>query len=682
MGNKKLDTCIVDRVNIKPMGVPLLNDVVIIFGLAIGILWLCHALKMPAIVGFLITGVLAGPHGFGLVKAVNDVEILAQIGVILLLFTIGMEFSLRELYQIRKPLFIGGSIQVLLTILAVVILALIFKKPAPQAAFMGFLLSLSSTAIVLKILQDKAQIETPHGRKALAILIFQDLIVVPMILFTPVLAGGEEGIFKLLGIFLVKGVLIIAFVAVSTYFIVPRLLFAIAKTRSREIFMLSLVAICFAVAWLTSSLGLSLALGAFLAGLIISRSEYSHQALSNIFPFRDVFTSFFFVSVGMLLDLKVLGVHPYSIVLITIGVLLLKSFIAGFAIMVIGFPLRTAIIGGLALGQVGEFSFILSQSGIKYGLLSGNAYQVFLAVSILTMAVTPFVIAAAPRLADLILRLPFTGRIKNGFHGMVTKSKTAAKSLLKNHLIIIGFGVNGKNLAGAAKLAGIPYIIIEMNPETVRSERSNGEPIFYGDATQEAVLDHAGIRNARVTVLAISDHAATRRIIAIERKLNPAIHIIARTVYMGEVKPLYELGADEVIPEEFETSVEIFTRVLVKYLIPRDEIEKFVTQVRSGGYEMFRTKTDSSASLNDLKVHLPNVEISALKVGGKSPVIHKSLAEIELRRKYGITLLAIRRNSEILSNPDANTHLCAEDVLIVFGPRDKIAGLSDLFYHA
>jgi monovalent cation:H+ antiporter-2, CPA2 family len=665
------------------MGIPLLNDIVIIFALAIGILCLCHYLRIPAVVGFLITGVLAGPHGLGLVKAVKEVEILAQIGVILLLFTIGMEFSLKELYKIKKSLLVGGSIQVGLTIVAVVILALIWGKPVNQAAFMGFLLSLSSTAIVLKILQDKAQVESPHGRKALAILIFQDLIVVPMILFTPVLAGGEEGILKALGIFILKGIAIIAFVAVSAYLVVPQLLFRIAKTRSREIFMLSLVAICFAVAWLTSSIGLSLALGAFLAGLIISRSEYSNQALSNIFPFRDVFTSFFFVSVGMLLDIRILAVHPYAIFSIMIGVLLFKSFIAALAIMLIGFPMRTAILGGLALGQVGEFAFILSQTGIKYGLLPENVYQIFLAVSIMTMALTPFIIMASPKIADFILKVPVANRFKNGLRGgMALKSKAATKSLLKNHLVIIGFGVNGKNLAKAAKVAGIPYIIIEMNPETVRSERSKGEPIFYGDASQEAVLDHAGLRAARVAVLAISDHAATRRIVSIARKLNPTLHIIARTVYIQEVKPLFHLGADEIVPEEFETSVEIFTRVLVKYLVPKEDIDKFVAEVRSGAYEMFRSQTATSASLNDLKVHLPNVEISAVKIKENSSVITKSLAEIELRRKYGITLLAIRRNSEILSNPDADTKLCAEDVLIVLGPRDKIAGLSEIFYNA
>lgn len=664
------------------MGIPLLNEIVIISGLSIAILYVCHKLRVPVVVGFLLTGVVAGPHGFGLVKAVGEVETLAQVGIVFLLFTIGMEFSLRNLFQIKKPLFVGGSIQVLLTILVVFVVVWLTGKTLAESIFLGFLISLSSTAIVLKILQEKAQVDSPHGRNTLAVLIFQDVIVIPMILFTPLLAGVEENISKSLLVLVVKGIGIILFVIVSAEWLLPKLLYRIVKTRSREIFMLSLVSICLAVAWLTASIGLSLALGAFLAGLIISRSEYSHQALSNVFPFRDVFTSFFFVSVGMLLDIRILLAHPAMIVLITLGVIVSKTAIAGFAIMLLGFPLRTAILGGLALSQVGEFSFILSQTGIKYGLLSVNVYQIFLAVSVVTMAATPFIIALSPRVADFLLRLPVPERLKSGLNPLPEKVDLAMKDHLKNHLVIVGFGINGRNLAKAAKMTGIAYVVVEMDPETVKEERTKSEHIFYGDATHEAVLEYSGIRNARVLVLAIPDHVATRRVTSTARRLNPNLHIIARTNYVGEVKPLYELGADEVIPEEFETSVEIFTRVLVKYLIPRDEIEKFVAQVRSSGYEMFRSTSKSSASLADLKIHLPDVEISTLRINEKSPIVQKSLGEIELRRRYGVTLLAIRRGSQILSNPDADTQLCADDVLIVLGPSDKIAGITSLFLNA
>lgn len=656
------------------MEIPLLNDIVIIFGLSIVILFLCHRIHVPSIVGFLLTGILAGPYGLGLVKAVHEVEILAEVGVVLLLFTIGIEFSLEKLLQIKKSVLMGGSIQVLLTLLITFFIARQLGQPIGESVFTGFLISLSSTAIVLKLIQERAEVDTPHGRTTLGILIFQDIIIVPMILVTPLLAGATRISGESVYVLIAKGVGIIVLVIVSAKWMVPQLLYRITKTRSQELFLLSVVVICLAVAWITSRVGLSLALGAFLAGLIISESEYSHHALGNILPFRDVFASFFFVSIGMLLDVGFFFRQPEAIALIALGVLVLKSIIATFTTVLLGFPLRTSILVGLALSQVGEFSFILSKTGVEYSLLTGNIYQMFLAFSILSMVATPFTITIAPRLADIILRLPLPKRLISGFYP-VSETKVKDK---KHHLIIIGFGVNGRNVAQAAKVAGIPYVIIEMNPETVRSEQAQGEPIYYGDATQEAVLQRANIKDAKIVVVAINDPTATRRITEVVRRLNPKAHLIVRTRYLQEMKPLYELGADEVIPEEFETSVEIFTRVLAKYFIPRDEIERLVAELRSDGYEMFRSFSKKPSSFCDLKFQLPDVEISALRVAERSPWVGKSLAQIRLREKYGVTVLAIHRNSQILSNPDVNMPFGANDVLFVLGPPDKVAKVAGL----
>jgi CPA2 family monovalent cation:H+ antiporter-2 len=657
------------------MEIPLLNDIVIIFGLAITVLFICHRLRVPAVVGYLLTGIFVGPYGFGLVKAVHEVEILAEIGIVLLLFTIGIEFSLKKLLQIRKSVLMGGSLQVLLTFFATLFIAMRFDQAFGEAVFIGFLVALSSTAIVLKIIQERAEVDSPHGRTTLGILIFQDIIVVPMILVTPLLAGATGNLGQSVLVLLAKGIGIILLVMVSTKWIVPQVLYQITRTRNQEVFLLSVIVICLGVAWLTSKAGLSLALGAFLAGLIISESEYSHQALGNILPFRDVFTSFFFVSIGMLLDVGFLFQQPGTIALIALGILVLKSVIACFASVLLGLPFRTSILVGLALSQVGEFSFILSRTGVEHGLLAGNIYQMFLAFSILSMAATPFIIKLAPRAADIILRLPLPKRLISGFYP-VPEIKVKGK---KDHLVIIGFGVNGRNVARAARLSGIPYAIIEMNPETVRSEQANGEPIYYGDSTQEVVLQQANIKDARIVVTAINDPAATRRITEIIRRLNQKVHLIVRTRYFQEMKPLYKLGANEVIPEEFETSVEIFTRVLAKYLIPKDEIEALVAEIRSDGYEMLRSLYKEASSFSDLDLQLPDVEISTLRLVERSPLVGKSLAEIELRKKYGVTVLAIRRNSQILSNPNVNMPFCADDVLFVLGPPDRVvevAGLS------
>ena len=661
------------------MEIPLFNDIVIIFLLSIAVLFLCHRLRIPAIVGFLITGVLAGPYGLQLVGKVHEVEILAEIGVVLLLFTIGLEFSLKELLRIKRAVFLGGLLQVVLTIGVTFVIARVFGQAFGESIFFGFLVSLSSTAIVLKLLQEKAEVDSPHGRTSLAILIFQDVIVVPMLLFTPLLAGTAENISQSLLILLLKAVGIITLVMLSAAYIVPYLLYQITRTRSRELFLLSVVVICFSVAWLTFSMGLSLALGAFLAGLIISESEYSYQAIGNILPLRDIFTSFFFVSIGMLLNVSFLFKQPLLIAAITLGVLLVKTVTAGCATLLMGFPLRIVILVGMSLSQVGEFSFVLSKTGIENGLLSENTYQLFLAVSILTMAATPFVMNLMSHVAEAISRVPLLKKFHSALFPMSKSEKTDEKVHLKDHLIIIGFGLNGQNVARASKIAGIPYMIIEMNPETIRRERIKGEPIFYGDAIQEAVLEHAAIREARVIVIAISDPVATRRIVAVTKKLNPKVYIIARTRFLQEMRNLYELGAEEVIPEEFETSVEIFTRVLMKYLIPRDEIDRFISEVRSDGYQIFRSHIRDSTSFTDLGLQLPDMEVTSFRVDEHSSMVGKTLSQIGLRKNYGVTLLAIRRDSRVLSNPEGEITICAHDVLIILGSPDKIADITSLF---
>jgi len=659
------------------MEIQLLDYVIIILGLSVLVAFVCHQVGVPTIVGFFLTGILAGPHGLGLVKAVHEVEFLAEVGVVLLLFTIGIEFSLNRLLQIKRAVIAGGMLQVSLTLLVVFFVAREMGQPVGEAIFMGFLVALSSTAIVMKLTQERAEIDSPHGRTTLGILIFQDIIIVPMILVTPLLAGATEHLAGISLVLIAKGIGIIALVIICAKWIVPRVLYQITRTRSRELFLLTIVVICFAVAWLTSSIGLSLALGAFLAGLIVSESEYSHQALGNILPFRDVFMSFFFVSIGMLLDIGFLFQNLGVIVLITGGVLLLKAVIAGGAAVLLGLPLRAAILVGFALSQIGEFSFILSKTGIEYGLLSGGGYQTFLSFSVLSMAATPFIIGGAPRVADFVLRGPVPGRLRTGLYPvpeMVAEGKKA-------HVIIVGFGVNGRNVARAAGVADIPYVIIEMNPETVRSEQAKGEPICYGDATQEAVFRHADIQDAKIVVVAINDPAATRGITEIARRLNPNVYLIVRTRYVQEMAPLYDLGADEVIPEEFETSVEIFNRVLAKYLVPRDTIEKFAAEVRSDGYEMFRSLARETASFADLKIQVPDIEISALRIGEKAPIIGRSLAQIELRKKYGVTLLAMRRGTEVLSSPDVDMPFHAGDVLFAVGSSEKIAGVMGLFHN-
>lgn len=659
----------------------LLKDFLLIFGLATGVLLLCHRLHLVSMLGFLATGILVGPNGFGLISATHEVEVLAEVGVVLLLFTIGIEFSMESLLRIKKYVIFAGALQVLITILISFVILRQFGLAIGQSVFIGFLVSLSSTAIVLRLFQQRAEVESLQGQLSLGILIFQDIIVIPMMLLTPLLAGmtgqGHEPVIQLI----LKAILLILLALVGTKWIVPQMLYLIARTRSRELFMLSILVMCFAVAFLSHSLGLSLALGAFLAGLIISETEFSHEALGNIIPFRDVFTSLFFISIGMLLDVKFLIIHPGQVILIAFAVMLLKTAAVCLVVLSLGFPIRTALLTGLALFQVGEFSFILFMRGSELGILEEQFYQFFLNVSIITMGVTPFAIAFAPRFVDLVSKLPLPSKLKTGFTDFMKAKEYRRREKLKDHLIIIGFGFNGRNLAKVAKKVAIPYVIIEMNPQTVRDERAKGEPILYGDASHESVLQQADIRYARIVVIVISDPLASRRITATVKEENPKAFIIVRTRFITEMKYLYDLGVNQVIPEEFETSIEIFSRVLAKYLIPINEIERLIVEVRADGYEMFRTVSRESTFLHDLEVHFPDIEVNTFRVGEGSPIVGKSLRQIELRKKYGITLLAIQRDHQILSNPDADSVILAKDLVVVLSPPVNLADHCNLFFN-
>lgn len=658
------------------MEIPLLTDLVIILGLSVIVILGFRKLKLPNILGFLFTGIIAGPHGLSLVEASHEVEILAEVGVILLLFVIGLEFSLKSLVAIRNSVLFGGGLQVGVTTAVVALIAYQFGYHTGEAVFLGFLFSLSSTAIVLKLIQERGEINSPHGKMALAILIFQDIIVVPMMLFTPILAGESTNILQAILLLLLKAVGIILFVIVSARIIVPHLLYQVAKTKSQELFILTIVVICFAVAWLTNLLGLSLALGAFMAGLAISESDYSHQATANILPFREIFTSIFFVSIGMLLDIGFLIAHIHVILLFTIIVFLLKGALATFAAWILRYPPRTFILVGLSLFQVGEFAFILSRSGIEYGLLAEDTYQYFLSISIVTMAFTPFVIHYGDRIVTSVLGTKLTGRFmkKIQISSNKTSSQTTEFKGMEDHLVVIGFGINGRNVTKAARNADIPYVILELNAETVNEEKEKGEPIYYGDAIHLTVLEHLSIQKARVAVIAISDPTATEQIIANIRELSKTVHLIVRTRFVNNIETLMNLGADEVIPEEFETSIEIFTRVMNKYLVPMDEIEEFARAIRSGHYGMLRQMPPSPLEPPKYNLALPEVEFVALKVTYSSKgIINTPLKDSRIREDFKVNVVGIQRNEAYYFDLHGDTQIKTGDIVYVVGRPDAIA---------
>lgn len=656
------------------MEIVLLEDFVIIFGLASLVIFIFHKYRIPAIVGFLITGVLTGPHGFGLVQNHDDIEILAEIGVILLLFTIGIEFSFKTLVRVRRTVFLGGGLQVMLTIVFAMIIFWLLGNDLNQSVFMGFLAALSSTAVVLRVIQEKGEVNTQYGQTATGILIFQDIAIVPMILFIPLLAGtNEKSLLSFLWI-LLKAIIVIVIALASARYLIPKLLHHIIKTRSKELFLLTIFVIVFAVAWLTYVAGLSLALGAFLAGLIISESDYSHEAFGNIIPFRDIFTSFFFVSIGMLLDVQYVLQNPVLIIAVSIGVIFLKTIITGFVAFILGLPFRTTVLVGLVLSQVGEFSFILSQDGLKQNLISDSYYQLFLAVAVISMALAPIIINFSPKLADIAEKMPLPKNFRKGHKPVIQ----ASVPKLENHLLIVGLGVHGMHLVRAARHANIKFLAIDNDPETVRKAQKDNIPIIFGDGANETVLRQSMVKRAEAVVITVGDPAGIFRITELVRKINPSCYLIVRTKYIADLENLYNLGANEVIPEEFETSVEIFSKVLNKYLVPRDEIEKLIGDMRTDSYEMFRNIDTGTPDVMNAGLHFPNVEVSALKIHEDSTVTEKSIADLNLRNDYGVTLLAIRRNDETIPNPSPSKKLQAGDILYVMGEPSQIACVNHL----
>jgi CPA2 family monovalent cation:H+ antiporter-2 len=650
------------------MEIPLLQNIVILLGLSVVVIFLFQRIKLPTILGFLATGIAFGPHGFGLIHASHEIEILSEIGVILLLFIIGLEFSLASLAKIKKVVFIGGASQVLLTIGVVLASMMAIGFSFNESLFFGFLVSLSSTAIVLSLLQSMGMMNSPHGKIALGILIFQDIIVVPMMLLTPMLAGEGGNIWVELGLLVAKATGVIVAVLIMARYLVPRLLHAIVKTRSRELFIISIVVICFAVAWATNMLGLSLALGAFMAGLTISESEYSHQATGLIIPFREIFSSFFFVGIGMLLDITFFYQHLTIILVATLGVFALKFLVLVISSKMLSFPLRTSLLSGFTLFQVGEFAFILAAVGMSYGLLREEPYQYFLAVSILTMAITPFVIQYSDKLSMALLSKSRQSKV--GLNGANEGMEEVSENL-EDHVIIIGYGLNGRQMARIAKNAEIPYAIIDINTENVEYGKANGEPIFFGDASNPYMLEHLHVWRARVAVVAISDPPATRKIVSSIRDICNTVHIVVRSRFLNETNEYLQLGASEVISEEFETSVEIFTRVLHQYLVPETNITKYVQAIRQENYDMIRPFFNGNANLGlpdwqDLKVASIKIETS------DKEIVDIPLKEARLRNRFGISVMAIYRNDEVLRVIDPDEHLENGDLVYVFGSPESI----------
>ncbi len=644
-----------------------LKDIVIIFALSTFVNFIFTRIRVPAIIGYLITGIIAGPYLLKLISSPENVEVMAEIGVILLMFTIGLEFSLNHLLNIRKVVFLGGFMQLLLTATMAMLAARVFHFEWTESLFVGFLTALSSTAVVMKLLQERSELTTHYGKTIVGILIFQDIILIPLLLFTPMLGGATADVGHDLLILMLKTIGIMLFIWVGTKWLMPWLLHLIAMTRSQELFLMSLLLICLAVAMLTHQLGMSLAFGAFLAGLMISDTEYSHSAFGNLIPFKDVFTSFFFVSIGMLLDLGFVAEHPWLVIGTVLLVIVLKAFVAGMTAFSLGHTFFGTVVVGLSLAQVGEFSFILAGLGLMHNIITPYHYQLFLAVAITSMALSPLMIQISRPLASLMLKLPLPPRIVNGLFPV----KQVEIPEISNHTLLIGKDSRAINLASMIKTMGLPFTSIVFDPDLARREMEKGNLTVFGDATFEPVLREAFAHTAELVIVSVGNLIIALSIVEHIRRMNKHAHIIVRTRHVTDIEELYKLGASQVIPEEFETAIDFFERILGKYLIPRMDIERAIARTREDNYGIFRDKTRVGGY--SLLKDIPDIEIAAARVGEESVFAGKTIAQTAMRKTAGVTIVAINHDGRISANPEPSSVIYGNDIVYLLGKPEMIA---------
>ncbi|MGF1533495.1 MAG: cation:proton antiporter [Bernardetiaceae bacterium] len=588
--------------------IPILTDLLVIFLISIVLILILSRLKLPSVVGFLLTGVICGNNGLDFhllftpfpadIQAFlmdnfpkhisppeESVESLAEIGVMMLLFTIGLEFSVANLMRIKRAVFLGGSLQVILT-------AVLFGTIAyfttydflPIAVFFGMIFALSSTAIVLKLLSERGEINKPHGQVILAILIFQDIAVVPMMLLIPILSSGDPSALPWeLMLMTIKVVGIIGLMIVLGRYVMPVLLYQIAKAQSDDLFVISILVLCFAIAYVTGLVGLSFALGAFLAGLVVSETRYGHHAIGTIISFKELFTSVFFISVGLMMDLDFVLENFATILFFAFLIMFFKAFIGGIVVLVLGGKLRTLIAVAFGISQIGEFSFILAKIGEDYGLMPIELYQYFLSIAVMTMIITPVLMNLSDKVSYLLLHSPLIPKaIRYRLSGipMVHSSHNLSGHQLSDHLIIIGLNITGRTVAHGARELNIPYVVIEKNPEVVDEQVKQGTPIIYGDATNEEVLKHAKIEKAAVIVMSLQDANSAIPIIEQIHQMQPKAHIIVRTPSIKDMVKLKRHGANAVVADEIESNMGVLIQVLEELDVSVNEAYRFSSYIQ------------------------------------------------------------------------------------------------------
>jgi CPA2 family monovalent cation:H+ antiporter-2 len=639
----------------------LLQELVLTYALALGLILVLSRVRVPPIVAFIIAGTIAGPAGIGIVKTENDVNQLADLGIVLLLFTVGLEFSLTEIQRIWRAVIFGGGLQIAATAAAVLILTLAARQGSWRVSlFIGLFVALSSTAIVLRELTSRNQIDAPHGRLMVGVLLFQDLCIVVLLLLVPILSGRTA--LTAVPMVLLRAAAAIGAVAVVGRLLLPHLFGLVARSRRKEAFPLAVMIASIGTAWVSAQLGISMALGAFLAGLVLADGEFSHQALAEVRPLRDILAGLFFISLGMLADLGTIAGHLTSVLGVTVLIIVVKVVMACVALWAVSTPLRVAVTAGIGLAQVGEFSFILGRSGLDVGLLTSGQWQVLLASSIATMVATPALVAFAPGagiwVADRFKKAGIT-------------DEPAETTELSDHVVILGFGVGGRLLGRALGQLAVPYVIVDLNGATVRQSRREGESIFFGDATNADALHGAGVDRARAVVAVLSDPFASVRALTAARALNPNVPIIVRTRYRSEADSMLALGATVAVAEELEASLEVLAQVFARLDVPGNVIEVLLDGFRreSSGIRPSRAPT---TPLEALPSAISAAPVATHKLCTGEWAIGRSLADVNLRAETGALIIAVQQNNRYVTSPSPDLRLQEGDVLYLLGDESDV----------
>lgn len=655
--------------------IPFLEELLVVAAAGVLAALFLNRLRLPVITVLLIAGALIGPHGLRLVTDLHNIEILAEIGVVLLLFTIGLEFSLARLARIARLVAVGGSLQVGLTTAAVAAVFAATGGGLARGLFFGGLAALSSTAIVLRALSERNEIDAPHGRFIVGALIFQDIWVVPMMLLIPVLAGRAEGNpVVAAGTALGKAAIVVALTVLVARVLMPRFFALVDRARSREVFLLSVLVVCIGTAFLTSLAGLSLALGAFLAGMVLADSDYAHRAMAEVLPLRDVLTSLFFMSLGMLFDARVLVDAPGGVALWAALLLVGKGIIAALAALVMRFPPRVAVLAGIGLAQFGEFGFVLARAGGEVGLITPAETRILLGGAVLSMLVTPIALRVAPHIAAGAARLRGLSRIL-GAPGI--DEPVAGHAALKDHIVVVGYGVAGRVLSAALRDCGIPYIVLELNADTVRAARSAGENAYYADIGSPEAIEHARVVHAKALVLLINDPSAAERAIAAAKRHAPETPVFVRTHYLINAPRLKELGASHVVVEEVEAGIEMLARALRHAGTPSNVLLGRLEEARAATQ---RTEREPALSLRRLGeiAELGDLKVDSFLIGEGYFAVGRSAAEMELRSRTGALMVAVRRDGALVQESDPHAPLAAGDVLFLVGSRAELARAAGL----